>query len=43
MKSYFRKGDNIITIDAKDLISGIYFYKITTSETSETRKMIILK
>ncbi|MFO7446240.1 MAG: LamG-like jellyroll fold domain-containing protein [Ignavibacteriaceae bacterium] len=32
-----------VKFDASDLPSGIYFYRLTTSEYSETKKMILLR
>lgn len=37
------KGFHSITFDASNLNSGIYFYKLTTENNSETRKMLFLK
>lgn len=36
-----KPGENIITIDAGNLASGIYFYTVKTIEASATRKMIV--
>jgi 1,4-alpha-glucan branching enzyme len=36
-------GDYEITINAKNLSSGIYFYRIVSGAYSETKKMILLK
>ncbi|MFA5012747.1 MAG: YCF48-related protein [Ignavibacteria bacterium] len=36
-------GDYKITFDGSGLTSGVYYYKITAGEFSETRKMILLK
>lgn len=36
-------GSYEITWDASDYPSGVYFYKFTTAEYTETRKMILLK
>jgi hypothetical protein len=32
-----------VTWNAKDVLSGIYFYKIQAGEFSETKKMLLLK
>jgi hypothetical protein len=36
-------GSYTVGFDASDLTSGIYFYKITSGNFSETKKMILLK
>ena len=36
-------GTYKVTFDARDLTSGIYFYKITANNFFETKKMILLK
>lgn len=36
-------GSYTVGFDASDLTSGIYFYKISTGNFSETKKMILLK
>jgi hypothetical protein len=40
---FLKAGNHEITFDMGDLVSGVYFYRLTTSDTSETRKMILLK
>ena len=41
---HYSMGKNSITISKKDLgEAGIYFYKITTSNTSITKRMILIK
>ena len=36
-------GSYDVDLDASQLTSGIYFYKLTAGEFSSTRKMILLK
>jgi len=36
-------GYHTIEVDARDLTSGIYFYKIQAGDFSQTRKMILMK
>ncbi len=36
-------GIHLIDFDASNISSGIYFYKLTTSEFTETKKMVLLK
>jgi len=36
-------GSHVVTWDARQYASGIYFYQLVTPEFSETRKMILLK
>ena len=36
-------GNYIITFYAKNLPSGIYFYRVTTSWTQITKKMILIR
>jgi photosystem II stability/assembly factor-like uncharacterized protein len=36
-------GTYIISFDASDLASGLYFYKMTTANYSETKSMILMK
>jgi hypothetical protein len=36
-------GNYEIIFDAKELASGIYFYKITTGKFSQINKMILMK
>lgn len=43
LSNHFRAGENIITWDASDVASGVYFYRIATADNSETRKMVLLK
>lgn len=37
------KGMHTISFDASELNSGIYFYKLTTENRTETRKMLLLR
>lgn len=37
------RGMHSVKFDASELNSGIYFYKLTTDQTTETRKMLLLK
>jgi len=36
-------GEHFIEWNAKDVPSGIYFYRLATGDFNETRKMILLK
>lgn len=38
---YLRNGTHTLSIDASQLISGVYFYTITAGENKVTRKMIV--
>ncbi len=37
------EGEHILTFNAKDLTTGIYFYQMKTKEYLETKKMILMK
>ena len=36
-------GDHIVTWNASDVASGVYFYKLTTGDLTLTKKMVLLK
>jgi hypothetical protein len=36
-------GNYEVTWNAKNLSSGVYFYKLTSGEFSQTNKMILMK
>ncbi|MEE8576482.1 MAG: T9SS type A sorting domain-containing protein, partial [candidate division Zixibacteria bacterium] len=36
-------GEHSILLDASDLASGVYFYRLTTETHKETRKLVLLK
>ncbi|PIW69008.1 MAG: hypothetical protein COW08_09460, partial [Ignavibacteriales bacterium CG12_big_fil_rev_8_21_14_0_65_30_8] len=38
-----KAGKYVVSFDATNLSSGIYFYKITSNEFVQTKKMILLK
>jgi hypothetical protein len=40
---HFDAGDHYVTWDASGRASGIYFYRLTTSDFTVTRKMLLLK
>lgn len=43
VNEYKLAGNYEVDFDASNLVSGIYFYKLTTGEFSFTRKMILLR
>jgi hypothetical protein len=43
LNEYQSAGIYEIEFDGSDLSSGLYFYKITSGNYSETRKMILIK
>ena len=38
-----KAGKYSVTLNAEDLTSGIYFYRITAGEFTDTKKLILLK
>lgn len=43
LDEYRDAGEHKITFDAKDLATGVYFYRLTTPRYVETRKLMLLK
>jgi hypothetical protein len=43
LSSHFGAGENLVSWDASDVATGIYFYRIEYNNASETRKMVLLK
>ncbi|MCP4633653.1 MAG: T9SS type A sorting domain-containing protein [candidate division Zixibacteria bacterium] len=39
----FRRGEHTVSWDASKYASGIYFYKLSAGEISETKRMVMLK
>ncbi|MEE9553722.1 MAG: T9SS type A sorting domain-containing protein [candidate division Zixibacteria bacterium] len=39
----FQPGENMVTWDASDIASGVYFYRISVDDNAETRKMTLVK
>ncbi|MCH7548715.1 MAG: T9SS type A sorting domain-containing protein, partial [Candidatus Krumholzibacteriota bacterium] len=36
-------GEHVVTWNAKGVSSGVYFYRLTVGDFSETRRMVLLK
>jgi hypothetical protein len=43
INEYKNIGIYEVDFNAKDLTAGVYFYKISTANFSETKKMILIK
>ncbi len=43
LSDHFKAGENLVTWDAFDIATGIYFYRIEYNNAVETRKMVLLK
>lgn len=43
ISGFYPAGDNVVTWNASDKASGIYFYRLAVGKDVETRKMILLK
>jgi len=43
LSGHYQSGENTVNWDASDISSGLYFYKIAVGESSETRKMVLIK
>jgi spore coat protein A len=43
ISGHFEAGDHSINWDASDVASGVYFYKVSSGDQSEIRKMTLLK
>jgi len=42
-KGRYEAGMHQVAFDASDLPSGMYFYRLTTSDFTQTRKMLLVK
>lgn len=43
LSGHFGAGDNMVSWDASDVASGVYFYRLSVGDNSETMKMVLLK
>jgi hypothetical protein len=43
ISGHFNAGGNSIAWDASKISSGVYFYKMTVGDLSETRRMVLVK
>ncbi len=43
ISGFYPAGDNVVTWDASDKASGVYFYRVAAGKTVETRKMLLVK
>ena len=41
--SYYNEGEHLISIDASELASGVYYYKVETNKFFEIKKMVLIK
>ena len=39
----FNAGEHIVLFNARDLSSGIYFYRLTNDGFSQTKKMVLMQ
>ena len=40
---YFKSGHSSVTLNGKDLASGVYFYKLISGDFAQTKRMVLLK
>ena len=43
VNQYQNQGNHKVVLDAKNLSSGIYFYRLSTGDFTETKKLILIK
>jgi hypothetical protein len=43
LSGHFNAGENVVSWDATDVASGVYFYRLSVDDNSQTRKMVLLK
>jgi hypothetical protein len=43
LSGHYRAGDHVVTWDASDVASGVYFYRVVSNDNSQSRKMVLLK
>jgi len=43
LSGHFGAGENIVSWDASDVASGVYFYRLGVGDKSQTMKMVLLK
>jgi len=43
LSGHFEAGKNMVKWDASEVASGVYFYRVSTDDKTETRKMMLLK
>ena len=43
LSGHFGAGENVVSWDASDVASGVYFYRLSVDDKSQTRKMVLLK
>ena len=43
ISGHYEAGSHSVTWDAADVASGVYFYKVTADNFSQTMKMTLLK
>ncbi|UCE66846.1 MAG: T9SS type A sorting domain-containing protein [Candidatus Zixiibacteriota bacterium] len=43
LSGHFDAGENVVSWDASDAASGVYFYRLSVDDKSQTRKMVLLK
>ena len=37
------EGHHVVTWDASDMASGVYFYRLTAGEFTDTKRMVLMK
>jgi hypothetical protein len=43
LSGHFGTGENIVSWDASEVASGVYFYRLNVGDNTQTRKMVLLK
>jgi hypothetical protein len=43
LSGHFNAGENLVSWDASDVASGVYFYRLSVDDNSRTMKMVLLK
>lgn len=43
LNKFMKAGEHSFVWNSKNILSGVYFYKITNSDTTLTRKLVLLR